>query len=176
MYEESNLWEYADLTNPCTVEATKDRYHAFGSKMNRVGNVTADIKTIRLSSGGLPILPLRPVGKLEGECRTNPASKFKANIHIVGFGGLDIGYLICDGDDFQVERGVFRLNGDIKNPVYVPERILLDPQGRLGTAQDMPINYFGVKGNIEAHGSTISPRNLDKYPFSSVCFRDYLSF
>jgi len=176
MLEKFNLWEYSDLNHPGTIEATKSLHHGFGSEtVDGIGYVELDIKDIRLSSGGLPILLLKLFGELERKCISN-SEKSKAKIHMVSINKLPFGYLVGEKDELELQNGIIILNGKQKEPLDANERKVLDSLYILRLDNQLKLGYDGVRGEVEAHNSTLCPKDINEYCFSNVCIRDYFSF
>ena len=174
--ERFNLWENADLKKYHGIEATKDNEHGFAcEKMYHVGTIYLDINTIKLSSNGLPLLPLKPVGKLEKICRennANPEQMISAAVFMVDINTLPFGYLVCDDNFLQVKDCSVYVNNRKKVALNVHERKKLFRIIEEG--KHIEASYIGWIGRLNAHALTVSPRKERGYFPCCVAIRDYL--
>ena len=175
MLEEFFLWEYEDLSRPGTIEATKSKYHGFVDTMNLIGTAEIDIKEIRLGSGGLPILPLKLIGELEEKALLK-SGKSKAKIHMVRINDFPFGFLVEESEEFLIGPENIYINGRERIPLNHHERGILESMGIASQENVLSLGYGEARGKIEAHNSTISPKDKERYCFSNICFRDYFSF
>ncbi|MBW2992647.1 hypothetical protein KY345_05510 [Candidatus Woesearchaeota archaeon] len=174
MVEWFNLWEYADVTKHHSIEATKDDYHGFANKMNHIGRALMDIKEIKLSSNGLPLLPLKPAGELENICKSSadPEQMISAAIFTVDINGILFGYLATNNDHIYTKKGSIFVNGRKRVALNAYERRALKSVSAID-GQPLEANWHGWIGRVNVHAVTVAPKKGKNYSLCCIAIRDY---
>lgn len=150
-------------------------------KSNYIGRIAVDMKTTKmLSSGHLPILPLKPVGRLvESIQRAEGLTKSKANIHMVNLGKFPIGILVSANENYEFqldsEGQSLHVDGQQLALLEKNERNIMESLNILRSGEVLQPAYVGLVGRLNAHNVSLRPKNPTEYCFINIAFRDYFS-